>query len=208
MFLYLARNDLRFMMLIGETAPKANKLLSGIQAQLQYNERIRNDYGEKFQAGNWADCDFTTTDGVRFMAIGFGQSPRGEREGKEGRIILRWMIYNRRHVNNNRMMEDAVNYITENVWGCFESSDDATERFVFANNDFHKNSITHRLADYFVTAIKRAEMDGEKSVFMVMTVNAVKDLNTFEPEWPEKHLRNTGEKNTVILLTVHFCVSS
>lgn len=187
LFLYLARNDLRFMMLIGETAPKANKLLSGIQAQLQYNERIRNDYGEKFQAGNWADGDFTTTDGVRFMAIGFGQSPRGEREG-EGRpdYITVDDIDNRRHVNNDRMMEDAVNYITEDVWGCFESSDDATERFVFANNDFHKNSITHRLADYFVTAIKRAEMDGEKSVFMVMTVNAVKDLNTFEPEWPEK----------------------
>lgn len=187
LFLYLVKDELHFMLLIGETAPKAQKLLSGIQAQLQYNERLKNDYGEKFQQGSWADGDFTTTDGVRFMALGFGQSPRGEREGEERPdYITVDDIDNRRHVNNDRLMEDAVNYITEDVWGCFENSDDAVRRFVYANNDFHKNSITHRLAEYFLTAIKRAEMNGEKSDFVVMTVNAVKDLNTFEPEWPEK----------------------
>lgn len=72
LFLYLVEDDLKFMLLIGETSPKAQKLLSGLQAQLQYNERLKNDYGEKFQYGSWADGDFTTTDGVKFMALGFG----------------------------------------------------------------------------------------------------------------------------------------
>lgn len=187
LFLYLAKNDLKFMLLIGETEPKAQKLLSGIQAQLQYNERLKNDYGEKFQAGDWAEGDFTTTDGVKFQAIGFGQSPRGAREGEERPdYIAVDDIDNRRHVNNDRLMEDGVNYLTEDAWGCFDSADEATERFVYANNDFHKNSITHRLFEYFQTAIKRAEQEEEKPEFAVITVNAVKDLNTFEPEWPEK----------------------
>lgn len=187
LFLYLAKQDLKFMLLIGETEPKAQKLLSGIQAQLQYNERLKHDYGEKFQAGNWADGDFTTTDGVKFMAIGFTSSPRGAREGEERPdYIAVDDVDNRRHVNNDRLMEDGVNTITEDIWGCFDSADDAVARFVYANNDFHKNSITHRLAEYFQTGIKRAELEGEKSDFIVLTVNAVKDLNTFEPEWPEK----------------------
>lgn len=187
LFLYLVRRDLRFMLLIGETEPKACKLLSNIQAELQYNERIKNDYGEKFQGGSWADGDFTTTDGVKFMSIGFMQSPRGAREGAERPdYIVIDDVDNRRHVNNDRMMKEAVDYITEDVWGCFDSADDAVARFVYANNDFHKNSITHRLADYFLIAIKRAQQDGVTPEFDVMTVNAVKDLNTFEPEWPEK----------------------
>ena len=66
------------MLLVGETDPKAKKLLSSIQAQLQFNNRIKNDYGDKFSAGNWADGDFATTDGVRFSAV--GDNPRGARE--------------------------------------------------------------------------------------------------------------------------------
>lgn len=187
LYLYLAEQDLKFMVLIGETDPKAKILLSGLQAQLQYNERLKNDYGAKFQGGNWTDGDFTTTDGVKFMAIGFGSSPRGLREGSQRPdYIAIDDVDNRRHVNNDRLMEDGVDFVTGDTWGCFDKADGTVARFVYANNDFHKNSITHRLGEYFQTAIKRAEMDGEKSDFVLMTVNAVKDLNTFEPEWPEK----------------------
>lgn len=187
LYLYLAKEDLRFMLLVGETDAKAKKLLSGIQAQLQYNERLKNDYGEKFQSGDWSDGDFVTRDGVRFMAVGFGTSPRGAREGSERPdYIVVDDIDNRRHVNNDRMMEEGLNYITEDVWGCFDSESESTERFVYANNNFHKNSITNRLKQYYETAIKRAKEDSEKSIFEVITVNAVKDLNTFEAEWPEK----------------------
>lgn len=187
LYLYLVKKELNFMLLVGETDPKARKLLSGVQAQLQFNERIKNDYGEKFQGGDWADGDFSTRDGVRFMAIGFGSSPRGAREeDKRPDYIAVDDVDNRRHVNNDRLMEEGLNFITEDIWGCFDSSDKATERFIFANNNFHKNSITSRLKQYFLTAAMRAKEDGEKSNFHVLTVNAVKNLTTFEPEWPEK----------------------
>lgn len=187
LYLYLVKHDLRFMLLIGETDPKAKKLLSSIQAQLQYNERLINDYGAKFQGGDWAEGDFMTVDGVRFMAIGWGSSPRGAREDEcRPDYIVVDDVDSRRHVNNDRMMEDGLSYITEDVWGCFDSADNATERFVYANNNFHKNSITNRLKNYFLTSAKKAEMEGFQSDYTVLTVNAVKNLSTFEPSWPEK----------------------
>lgn len=194
LYLYLTKNDLHFMLLIGETEPKAKKLLSGIQAQLQYNNRIKHDYGEKFSSGDWADGDFVTSDGVRFMSLGFGQNPRGARE-QDARpdYIVVDDVDSKKSIHNDRIMREAVDFITEDIWGCFDTDDNATERFVYANNNFHKNSVTNRLKGYFNDVIKAAknqdesyENDFADTHFEVLTVCAVKDLQTFEPEWKEK----------------------
>jgi len=187
LFLMYVLNDLHFMLLIGETEIKAQKLLSGIQAQLMYNKRLSEDYGEKFKSGDWATGDFLTVDGVRFMAIGFGQSPRGAREGSERPdYIVVDDVDNRKHFKNERLMSDAVDYITEDVWGAFDNMEGGTERFIFANNNTSKKSITNRLKQYFKASEAKAKEEGDKSIFKVMTVCAVKDLNSFAPEWPEK----------------------
>lgn len=189
LFLYLVMHDLKFMLLIGETEPKAKRLLSGIQGQLQFNNRLKNDYGEKFQQGNWADGDFTTSDGVKFMCLGFGQNPRGAREQSERPdYIAVDDVDDKRHVNNDRMMREAIDFITEDIWGCFDSDDDATERFVYANNNFHKNSITNRLKIYFKEVIKKQKEAAEQNdiKFEVLTVCAVKNTKDFVPEWVEK----------------------
>lgn len=192
LYLYLVKNDLKFMLLIGETEEKAAQLLSGIQAELQYNNRIKADYGEKHQKGNWQDGNFTTTDGVKFMSLGFGQNPRGAREqGERPDYIVVDDVDSKKHVNNDRMMREAVDYITEDVWGCFDTDSDATERFVFANNNFHKNSITNRLREFFTTIINRQKEERKKGQttkikFKILRVCAVKNLTTFEPTWPEK----------------------
>lgn len=192
LYLYLVKNDLRFMLLIGETQNKANTLLSGIQAQLEHNKRLRNDYGERFNHGSWADGDFTTSDGVRFMSLGFMGNPRGAREqGERPDYIVVDDVDDKRHVNNDKLMREAIDFITEDVWGCFDADEEATERFIYANNNFHKNSITNRLKLYFNSVIERQKESKEKPKkgaikFIVSTVCAVKNLNTFEPEWPEK----------------------
>jgi hypothetical protein len=58
LYLYLAKKDLRFMLLVGETDKKGKALISGIQAELQHNNRIKNDYGKKFQHGDWSEGNF------------------------------------------------------------------------------------------------------------------------------------------------------
>lgn len=189
LYLYLVKKNLHFMLLVGETEPKAAQLLAGIQSQLQFNNRIKSDYGERFQQGDWADGNFNTNDGVRFMSLGFGQNPRGAREQAERPdYIVVDDVDNKKHVNNDRLMRDSVDFITEDIWGTFDSSDTATERFVYANNNFHKNSITNRLKNYFEDVIRKNKEHQleSKTLFRVLSVSAVKDTVNFEPAWKEK----------------------
>ncbi len=186
MFL-MVKGKLRYMLLIGETEKKAKQLLSGIQAQLKYNQRFINDYGAKFKHGDWSDGKFVTTDGVRFMSLGWGQNPRGVREEEQRPdYIVVDDIDNKKHVNNDTMMREGVDYITEEVMGCFDEADDAVKRFVYCNNNFHKNSITNRLEILFKTMIQKAVNEGSKIAHKIIKIKAVTDLQTFTPTWPTK----------------------
>lgn len=189
LYLYLAMGEMKFMLLVAETDPKGKKLLSGIQSELEFNQRLLNDYGRKMKKGDWADGDFYTVDGVRFMSIGFGMSPRGLREGAyRPDYIPIDDVDSKKHVNNNEIMGASVDYISEEIEGCFDtdSGDDAIERMIYSNNNFHKNSITNRLKNQYLVNIKKDEEAGEKSDYVVFTVTAVKDLVNFESNWPEK----------------------
>ncbi len=189
LYLYLVLGELHFMLLIGETEPKAKQLLSGLQAELKHNNRLKNDYGQKFQQGHWADGNFTTTDATQYMAIGFGQSPRGLRQGAQRPdYIVCDDVDAKKHLNNDRLMREALDYITEDIWGTFDAKDNGTERFIYANNNFHKNSITHRLKTYFneVQTKRKERKEKSNTVFKISTVCAVNNLTEFKPSWPEK----------------------
>ncbi len=189
LYLMFVKKELNFMFLIGETFPKAKKLISSIQAELEVNPRLAQDYGKKQRIGDWSDGDFITSDGIRFMAIGFGMSPRGAREGaNRPDYIVVDDVDNKAHFNNDRLMSGSVDYISEDIEGCFDndSDDDAIERFVYANNNMHKKSITNRLKKEFLQSIKQDIEDNGYTDYEVLTITAVKDLVTFTPNWPEK----------------------
>lgn len=187
LYLYLVMGEMPFMLLIGETETKGKQLLSDIQAELEYNQRLIHYYGRKLQKGDWADGNFYTSDGVRFMSLGFGQSPRGLREGAQRPAYIAVDdVDTKKHVNNDRIMSESVDYIMEEVMGCFDASDDSLERFVYSNNNFHKNSITNRLKTEFEVNIKKDKEFGDESQFEILTVCAVEDLIDFKPTWPEK----------------------
>ncbi len=187
LYLYLVKKDLFFLLLIGETDIKAKQLLSDTQAELEYNPRLLSDYGRKMQKGDWADGNFYTSDGVRFMSLGFGSSPRGLREGhRRPDYIVPDDVDTKKHVNSDRIMSESIDYLLEEAIGCFDSSDDATERFVYSNNNFHKNSITNRLKTEFTKYIQQDKEDKVKTNYYILSVPAVKNLVTFEPTWPAK----------------------
>ncbi|AYD48209.1 hypothetical protein [Arachidicoccus soli] len=78
-FLYLAMTGkLKFILYISSTYDAAEAFLTKYQCQLDSNRRLINDYGKQELPGSWSSGDFTTRDGVRFMALGAGQSPRGQ----------------------------------------------------------------------------------------------------------------------------------
>lgn len=199
LFLYFT-GELNFFLQIGENAPKAKKLIGKIQAELEYNQKLINDYGQRMGKGSWADGDFLTSDGIRFMSLGWEQSARGLSEGAERPDYISVDdVDSKRHVNNKDLMRAGVEKITEEIMGCFDAADDGTERFVYANNNFHKNSITNRLKAEFNKNIKLDKLEGKQSDYYVLTVTAVVDLINFEPTWAAKttseYWRNKYNKN-------------
>lgn len=187
LYLMYVKKDVKFMLLIGRTDVKAKKLIADIQAELLKNLRLKNDYGNKAVTGDWSSGDFVTSDGVRFFCLGFGSDPRGLREGSERPdYIAVDDVDTKKHLNNERLMTDAVEYIEEEIMGCFDTSDDCTERFVYANNNFHKKSITNRLEVKYLANIKKSKAKNEVSNYYVLKVCAVTDLVSFTPTWPEK----------------------
>ncbi|OJV19874.1 MAG: hypothetical protein BGO30_07295 [Bacteroidetes bacterium 41-46] len=67
------------ILFISNSLDKASELLEPYRIELTKNERIINDYGIQQMPGSWAYGDFTTTQGVSFLAVGADQSPRGSR---------------------------------------------------------------------------------------------------------------------------------
>ncbi|URC13953.1 hypothetical protein [Flavobacterium sp. B183] len=185
LFLYFTK-DLFYMMLIGQTDPKAKKLIGKIQAQLKSNSRLINDYGKRFNYGDWTTGDFTTVDGVKFKAMSIGQSPRGESE-EENRpdYILIDDVDTKKRVKNDKLSREAYEWVWEDLRGTFDEGG-ARQRFICANNNFHKNCIINLLKQEFVRINERAKEAGRKIRHFVVTAKAVKDLTTFEPSWPGK----------------------
>ena len=81
---------INFMVIVGKSEDSADRLLGDIQAELQYNKRIIADFGSQMSIGNWTEGEFTTKDGVYFLACGRGQSPRGlrKRESRPDYIVI------------------------------------------------------------------------------------------------------------------------
>lgn len=67
------------IVLTSSSYDNAIRLLLPYKIILEVNNRIKNDYGEQKNYGNWTDSEFITKQGISFRAIGAGQSPRGTR---------------------------------------------------------------------------------------------------------------------------------
>lgn len=185
MYLYVT-DRMKFMLLIGQTDLKAKKLISDIQAELMYNKKFIHYYGKKFKFGDWSDGDFTTTDGVKFMAMSPGQSPRGLREGNQRPdYIVIDDVDTKQRCNNDDLSNKLLEWAWEDLRGTFDEGS-KFRRFVVANNNFNKNTLINKLKEEFKVFSKKVKEFGYKQKHFVVTVNAVKNLTTFEPNWPEK----------------------
>jgi hypothetical protein len=179
----MVKGELNFMLLVGQTADKAKLLLSDVQIQLSENKRFINDYGQQFKFGDWAEGSFTTKQDVHFMAIGIGQSPRGARHGAERPdYIVCDDVDTKKRCNNPRLVREAVDWIMEDLWGCF---DKGRERFILSNNRISKTSIVDSLRKEFRIAATRAWQEGYAAEHLYSRIIA-HDEN-FNSAWPEKY---------------------
>ena len=130
---------INFMVIVGKSEDSADRLLGDIQAELQYNKRIIADFGKQMSLGNWTEGEFTTKDGVYFLACGRGQSPRGlrKRESRPDYIVID-DLDDDELCRNERRVRELTDWVKEALFGAL---DVGRGRFLMVGNLISKTSV-------------------------------------------------------------------
>ena len=136
---------LNVMVLVGKSEDNACTLLGDLQAELQFNNRYIHDFGSKYNAGDWQDGHFVTSDGFAFFALGRGQSPRGlrYRSNRPDYIVID-DLDDDELCRNEKRVSDLTNWVKEALFGCFGAKGG---RFIMVGNLIAKNSVLQNMMD-------------------------------------------------------------
>ena len=153
---------INFMVVVGKSEDSAQRLLSDIQAELEYNKRIIADFGEQKNLGHWQDGEFTSQSGVKFLACGRGQSPRGlrEREARPDYIVID-DLDDDELCRNEKRVNELTDWVKEAL---FDALDVGRGRFIMVGNLISKTSVLANIAKtkgVHVSEIKAVDKDGE-----------------------------------------------
>ena len=150
------------MVVVGKSEESAIGLLSDIQAELEFNQRIIADFGEQKAVGNWQEGQFVTQSDVAFFARGRGQSPRGLRykEARPDYIVID-DLDDDELCRNEKRVKDLTDWVKEALVGAL---DVGRGRFIMVGNLISKNSVLANIAatkGVYVSEIKAVDKDGE-----------------------------------------------
>lgn len=152
---------INFMVVVGKSEDAADRLLGDIQAELQYNKRIIDDFGNQMSVGNWTEGEFTTKDGVYFLACGRGQSPRGlrKRESRPDYIVID-DLDDDELCRNERRVRELTDWVKEALFGAL---DVGRGRFIMVGNLISKTSVLANIRDtkgVYVSTVYAVDSDG------------------------------------------------
>lgn len=155
------------LVLAGKSEDSAIRLLSDLQAELQYNMLYEHDFGKQYKAGTWAVGEFTTQDGTSFHAIGRGQSPRGlrDRQNRPDYIICDDLDDDELSRNPARVAA-ATEWTREALMGTFGAEGG---RFIMVGNLISKCSILASIMETPGVHVSRVNVYDDKG----------------NPVWPE-----------------------
>ncbi len=166
---------IHFMVTVNASEDGAKKLLGDLQAELEFNQRLIADFGKFKNLGSWTDGEFKTQKGIKFLAVGRGQSPRGlrERENRPDYIHIDDIDEDRRCLNESLIRQDV-----EWVWSAlFGTMDAGRGRFIIVGNLISKCSVLANLAankKMHVSIIKAVDKEGN-------------------PVWPDKWTKEEAQ---------------
>jgi len=174
----MSQGTLNGMILMGKNDDDASNLLGDIQAQLQYNSLFTHDYGEQHNFGDWSEGDFTTKSGIRFLAVGRDQSPRGARKGqRRPNYAVCDDIDDDILVNNQKRVKKILKTI---LGALFFALDTRGSTLVIAGNRIHAQSVlAHMVGDIKPGAPKRDNIYHSK-IFAI-------DPKTGLPAWYQRY---------------------
>ena len=130
---------INFMVIVGKSEDSATRLLGDIQAELVSNKRILADFGEQRTDASWQEGEFRTAAGVKFLAVGRGQSPRGlrDREARPDYIVID-DLDDDELCRNERRVRELTDWVREALFGAL---DVGRGRFIMVGNLISKNSV-------------------------------------------------------------------
>ena len=134
---------INFMVVVGKSEDSATRLLGDIQAELEHNQRIIADFGKQQGNASWQDGEFKATNGVKFLACGRGQSPRGlrDREARPDYIVID-DLDDDELCRNEKRVHDITDWVKEALFGAL---DVGRGRFIMVGNLISKNSVLANL---------------------------------------------------------------
>ena len=153
---------INFMVIVGKSEDSAIRLLGDIQAELEHNQRIIADFGRQRGSASWQDGEFKAANGVKFLACGRGQSPRGlrDRESRPDYIVID-DLDDDELCRNEKRVHDVTDWVKEALFG---SLDVGRGRFIMVGNLISKNSVLFNITKtpgVFVSVIKAVDRNGE-----------------------------------------------
>lgn len=188
------------MVVVGKSEDSANELLSDIQAELEFNQRIIADFGVQKSIGNWQEGKFVTQSGVAFFARGRGQSPRGLRykEARPDYIVIDDLDDDELCRNEKRVRE-LTEWVKEALFGAL---DVGRGRFIMVGNLISKTSVLANIAatnGVHVSEIKAVDADGEPVWREKWTRQEVEEAREFMGyrSWEKEMMHNPINAGTI-----------
>lgn len=152
---------INFMVVVGKSEDAAVRLLGDIQAELEHNQRLIADFGKQRASASWQEGEFKTAAGVKFLACGRGQSPRGlrDREARPDYIVID-DLDDDELCRNEKRVHDLTDWVREALFGAL---DVGRGRFIMIGNLISKNSVLYNIAHtkgVFLSRIQAVDRDG------------------------------------------------
>lgn len=166
------------MILKGKNQDDADYLLSDIQAEFEFNQRLIADYGKQRKIGSWTDGEFEIADGILFKSYGRNVSVRGVRNReKRPNYYVFDDVDDDEIVLNERRVDDVVDIILGSDYGAMEIKG---TRFLGVGNRIHPKSILAKIVGDIDGKPKRKGLHHSK-------VMATQDGTfTGKPTWHQK----------------------
>jgi predicted phage terminase large subunit-like protein len=194
--------QLNVMVLVSKSQDAAIRLLSDLQAELQYNEAFIRDFGRQVMEGSWETGEFRTIDGCLFIALGRGQSPRGLKDrGKRPDYIVIDDIDDDEMVRNPSRVGNILEWCLTALFGTMEGG---RGRFVMVGNRIGKDSVLSRYATrpgVYHTQVNMLDKKGLPSWKENYTIAEVKEIISFigERRFQKEYMNNPINEGTVFL---------
>lgn len=136
--------DFNYMILVSKSYDAAVGLLGDLQAELANNEAYKNDFGVSCEGNEWKTGKFSLANGITFVALGRGQSPRGQKKsGQRPDYIVIDDIDDDELVENEARVRKAHKWVMTALYGTMAAG---RGRFICVGNRIAKNSILSKIA--------------------------------------------------------------